>query len=197
MNPIRKTQIKHFTSLEEEQFRQAVKSGGNDRDILIFTLLFDTGIRLGELTGLNVGDVAGKDYLTIVGKGRKERTLPIGSVNGLTWKIRAFLVWKATHGEDIHPRAPLFCSRPAKGRVNHRITDRAVQYLVSRYAGKTGLERKFHPHSCRHSFGFKLGRKGVPIQVIKKLMGHSKIETTAIYVEPDMDQLGKALETIS
>lgn len=80
--------------------------------------------------------------------------------------------------------------------MNKRISDRAIQYLLNRYVKVAGLERKFHPHACRHSFGFKLGRKGVPIQVIKKLMGHSKIETTSIYVEPDMDQLERAMGSI-
>ena len=161
-------------------------------------LLFDTGLRLSELTGINVGDIADKKYLTIVGKGRKERTIPIWSVNGLKEEIIEFLEWKKDHGENIHPRSPLFCSQRNSVRVNKRISDRVVQYLVNRYTREAGLERKFHPHACRHSFGFKLGRKGVQIQVIKKLMGHSKIETTSIiYVEPDMDQLENALNCIS
>jgi len=190
---VTKTQVKHFTKFEENNFRKAVEEGGNLRDILIFDLFFDTGLRLSELTGLNVGDVSEKKYLTVLGKGRKERTLPIGAVDGLRKEIRVFLVWKRGHGEGIHPRSPLFCSKPG----NNRITNRAIQYMVNRYVEKAGLERKFHPHACRHSFGFKLGKKGIPIQVIKKLMGHSKIETTSIYVEPDMDQLENALDCIS
>ena len=114
-------------------------------------------------------------------------------MDGLRDKIESFLEWKRGHGEDTHPRSPLFCSKPG----NRRITDRSIQYMVNRYVKRAGLERKFHPHACRHTFGFKLGRKGVPIQVIKKLMGHSKIETTSIYVDPDMDQLENALKSVS
>jgi len=190
---IRKTQVKHFTVSEETKFRQVVGEGGNPRDNLILDILFSTGLRLGELTALNVGDVTGKDYLTVVGKGRKERTIPIGAVEGLKVEIESFLEWKRGHKEDTYPRSPLFCSKPG----NRRITDRAIQYMVTRYAKKARLERKFHPHACRHTFGFKLGRKGVPIEVIKKLMGHSKIETTSIYVDPDMDQLKNALKFVS
>lgn len=178
-------------------FRRRVRDLGNKRDTLMFDLLFDTGLRLSELTGLNVGDVTGKQYLTIVGKGRKERTLPIGSVNGLTGKIAQFISWKQERGETIHPRAPLFCSKRTRMRINRRISNREVQYLVNCYAEKAELERHFHPHACQHSFGFKLGRNEVPIQVIKKLMGHSKIETTAIYVEPPMDQLKGALNCLA
>ncbi len=61
--------------------------GDDPRDQLLFDLLFDTGLRLGELTALNVGDISGKDYLTVVGKGRKERTIPIGAGDGLKDKI--------------------------------------------------------------------------------------------------------------
>ena len=193
---VNKTQLKHFTSSEEERFRKSVEEGSNPRDNLMFDLLFDTGLRLSELTGINVGDIADKRYLTIVGKGRKERTIPIWPVNGLKEEIIEFLEWKRDHGESAHPRSPLFCSKSNMIRANKRISDRAVQYMANHYAGEAGLEREFHPHACRHSFGFKLGRKGVPIQVIKKLMGHSKIETTSIYVEPDMDQLENALGCI-
>jgi integrase/recombinase XerC len=196
-NRVKKTQIKHFTRSEEKRFRKSVEERESPWDKLMFDLLFDTGLRLSELTGINVGDVADKKYLTIVGKGMKERTIPIWSVNGLTEEIIGFLEWKRDHGEYIHPRSPLFCSKSNKIRVNKRISDRAVQYLVNRYTKEAGLERKFYPHACRHSFGFNLGRKGDPIQVIKKLMGHSKIETTSIYVEPDMDQLENALNCIS
>lgn len=194
---VKKTQVKHFTQVEEAMFRRTVEDSGNERDKLMFDLLFDTGLRLSELTGLNVGDVTEKQYLTIVGKGRKERTLPIGSVNGLTGKILQFIEWKQERGETTHPRAPMFCSKRTRTRINQRISNRDVQYLVNRYVKKAELERHFHPHACRHSFGFKLGRNGVPIQVIKKLLGHSKIETTAIYVEPDMDQLENALTSIA
>ena len=105
---IKKTQVKHFTRTEEDRFRETVAQGGNPRDTLIFDLPFDTGLRLGELAALNVGDVAGKDYLTVVGKGRKERTIPIGAVDGLKDRIESFLVWKRGHGEDTHPRSLLF-----------------------------------------------------------------------------------------
>lgn len=100
---IKKSQIKHFTRSEEEKFRKVVENGENPRDKLNFDILFDTGLRLSELTGLNVEDVMEKDYLTIIGKGMKERTLPIGSVNGLTGRIRDYMEGKKNHGESTHP----------------------------------------------------------------------------------------------
>ena len=75
-NRIKKTQVKHFTRSEEERFRETVAQGDNPRDQMIFDLLFDTGLRLGELTALNVGDISGKDYLTVVGKGRRRGPSP-------------------------------------------------------------------------------------------------------------------------
>ncbi len=96
---VKKTQIKHFTRSEENRFRKSVEKGSSLRDKLMFDLLFDTGLRLSELTGINVGDIADKKYLTIIGKGRKERTIPIWSVNGIKEEIIEFLEWKRNHGE--------------------------------------------------------------------------------------------------
>lgn len=104
-----------------------MREGGNPRDNPIFDLLFDTRLRLGELTRLNVEDIAGKDYLTVVGKGRKERTIPIGAVRGLKDGIESFLNWKRSHGEDTHPRSPLLCSKP--GIKNSSFRDFCVSQL--------------------------------------------------------------------
>ena len=88
---IPKTQVKYSTVSGETKFREAVGEGGNPRDQLIFDILFDTGLRLGKLTTPKLGDVAGKDYLTVVGKGRKERTIPIGVLYGSRNRIKLFL----------------------------------------------------------------------------------------------------------
>ena len=66
---IKKTQLKHFTRSEEKNFRKLVEEGSSLRDKLMFDLLFDTGLRLNELTGINVDDIADKKYLNIVGEG--------------------------------------------------------------------------------------------------------------------------------
>lgn len=85
----------------QKRFRKTVGEGGSLRAHLIFDLLFDTGLRLGELTALNVGDVSGRDYLTVVGKGRKERTIPIGAGEGRKDIIEDIFEWKRSHRKDV------------------------------------------------------------------------------------------------
>jgi len=86
-------------------------------------------------------------------------------------------------------RAPLFCNYRHKKRISPRGIEKRVYY----YCRKAGLERTFSPHAFRHTLGFRLGKAGIGIQVIKKLLGHTDIRISSIYVEPDMDQLINAL----
>ena len=179
--------VKYFTGEEIKRFMEAVERERNTRDLIIFKTFLYTGLRLKELQGLNVGQVKGKDFLTIIGKGNRERTLPLT----LEMKkiFQTFLDWKKEAGESLHPRAPLFRNQRGSGRI----TARGIEYRVDYYTRKARLERNFSPHAFRHTLGFTLGKKGISIRVIQKLLGHSNINTTAIYVEPDLDQMGQAL----
>jgi len=182
--------VKHFTDNEVKSFFEAVQKDGNMRDLTIFKTLLFTGLRLSELQGLNVEQVKSRDFLTVVGKGGKERTLPL--TPDMKKIFQDFLEWKKEVGESLHPRAPLFKNQKGTGRI----TARGIQYRVDYYVKKAKLERSFSPHAFRHTVGYTLGKKGIPIRVIQKLLGHSNINTTAIYVEPDLDQMGQALRSL-
>lgn len=182
--------VKYFTDSEVKQFFEAVEKEGNIRDLTIFKTLLFTGLRLSELQGLSVGQVKGRDFLTVIGKGSKERTLPL--MPDIKRIFHTFLDWKKEAGESLHPRAPLFKNQQGTGRI----TARGIEYRVDYYIQKARLERSFSPHAFRHTVGYALGKKGIPIRVIQKLLGHSNINTTAIYVEPDLDQMSQALESL-
>ena len=182
--------VKHFTDNEVKPFFEAVEKEGNMRDLTIFKTLLFTGLRLSELQGLNVEQVKSRDFLTVVGKGGKERTLPL--TPDMKKIFQDFLEWKKEVGESLHPRAPLFKNQKGTGRI----TARGIQYRVDYYVKKAKLKRSFSPHAFRHTVGYTLGKKGIPIRVIQKLLGHSNINTTAIYVEPDLDQMGQALRSL-
>lgn len=189
---MRKRDIKYFTEQERIKFMEVVKETGNYRDWVMFNLFFLTGLRLSELNNLTIGKVyeaLKTGFLEIKGKGKKIRYIP------LTEKVREliidFLKWKKEKGENLHPQQHLFLNK--KGR---KITNRGIQDRVYYYCKKAGI-RLMSPHSFRHSFGFMLGKRGVSIQVIQKLMGHSDINITKIYVEPDMEQLKKSLEILT
>lgn len=181
---IRKGERKYFTREERERFIKAVMEKGIMRDKVMFNFFLATGMRISELNGLTVGKVQeGLKYgsLTITGKGDRTRTIPL--LNGIKEDLQGFLLWKAEAGESLHPNAPLFCN--IKGK---RLSNRAIQQFVKNYCRKAGI-RELSPHSFRHTVGFTMGNRGEPIQVIQKLLGHSNLNTTRIYVEPDLDQI--------
>ncbi len=184
---IRKEGLKHFTEAELRKFMDTVERYGNVRDITMFKTLLNTGLRLQELQKLNIEQVQGRQFLTVVGKGRKERTIPLTpEMQGI---FASFLEWKGRMGENMRYRAPLFCNAWHKVRLSPRGIEKRVEF----YCRKAGMERRFSPHAFRHTLGFRLGKAGIGIQVIKKLLGHTDIRVSSIYIEPDMDQLINAL----
>lgn len=185
---VRRPGLKHFTQGEIERFMAAVIAHGNIRDITMFKTLLNTGLRLQELQKLNVEQVKDREFLVVIGKGNKERTIPLTAE--MQQVFRSFLEWKAEQKENMRYRAPLFLNYRHTGRISCR----GIQKRVIFYSRKAGLERTFSPHAFRHTLGFRLGKQGISIRVIQKLLGHSNVNITAIYVEPDLDQLIKALE---
>jgi integrase/recombinase XerD len=185
---VKRPGLKHFTEAEIERFMDAVIRHGNIRDNTIFKTLMNTGLRLQELQRLNIEHVANKEFLVVIGKGNKERTVPL--TKEMQGVFKSFLGWKASVGESMRYRAPLFLN----SRHARRISPRGIRYRVNFYSKKAGMERIFSPHAFRHTLGFRLGKRGVSIRVIQKLLGHSNMNITSIYVEPDMDMLINALE---
>jgi len=182
-------EVKYMTAQEKTDFMEAVKQGGNIRDMVVFELLFRIGLRISELTGLNIDSVSGKKFLTIRGKGNKIRTIPLPE--DIRTLLEGFIAWKHDKGESMHPKHPLFLNKHGK-----RISTRGLRKRTYNYCTQAGLERTFSPHACRHTCGFTLGKNGIPIQTIQKILGHSNINTTRLYCEPDMEQVEDALNTL-
>jgi len=150
----------------------------------MFRLFFFTGMRLSELNSLTVGKLkAGLSYgkIEITGKGNKTRTIPI--LPEIKKELERFLSWKQDNSEGQHINSPIFCNYNGK-----KISNRGIQDRVKHYCLKAGI-RELSPHAFRHTVGFTMGNSGEPIQVIQKLLGHSNLNTTRIYVEPDLDQI--------
>ena len=184
-----RNEVKYFTKDERQRFMRTVEQEGNTRDLIMFQLFLATGMRISELNSLTVGKLkAGLSYgkLEVTGKGNKTRTIPL--VNGINGDLERFLLWKQENRESIHPNAPVFCNYKGK-----KISNRAIQQKVKQYCIKAGI-RELSPHAFRHTVGFTMGNSGEPIQVIQKLLGHSNINTTRIYVEPDLDQVTMSME---
>ena len=149
------------------------------RDLAILELAYSSGLRVSELEGLDVGDMDLKEKLVrVLGKGGKERLVPVGSkaLNA----VREYLDkrGKADKGE------PLF-----KNRRGGRFSSRGMRRTVKKYARLMGLGPEVSPHTLRHSFATHLLYEGADLRVIQELLGHSSLSTTQKYTHLDIVKL--------
>ncbi|PKQ10386.1 MAG: recombinase XerD [Actinobacteria bacterium HGW-Actinobacteria-9] len=152
------------------------------RDRAILEMLYGCGIRVSELTGLDLTEVDLRDgFLRVIGKGAKEREVPIGGAAG-----RALTEY-LTHGR------PYLRSRKRSRRADTaavfvntrggRLTRQTVFNIVRRYGGRAGIE--LHPHTLRHSYATHMLEGGADLRVLQEILGHSDIATTQIYTHVD------------
>jgi integrase/recombinase XerC len=157
--------------------------GGTDaalRARAILELLYGTGIRCGELVGLDVGevDLVGR-MIRVLGKGRKERVVPFG-----TRARDALKAWLPAR-QRLRPNSDALFVNARGGRL----TDRSVRKLVTRRVRQTALARKISPHALRHSFATHLLGRGADLRSIQELLGHASLSTTQRYTHVDTHQL--------
>ncbi|MDJ0651996.1 MAG: site-specific tyrosine recombinase [Simkaniaceae bacterium] len=154
------------------------------RDRAILETLYATGIRAHELCLLNVHDV-GENTIRVLGKGGKERIVPIGEE--ALCAIDAYLgKWRNDKGE----KRPLFLSKRGK-RLNRTTLWERVKF----YAKQAGIEKEISPHTLRHSFATHLLDRGADLRVIQELLGHAAIGTTERYTHLSKKRLFEAFDT--
>ncbi len=156
------------------------------RDRAILELLYASGLRVSELTGLDVADVdRSSQMLRVRGKGRKERIVPFGGKADAAldayWPVRTELLRKARISAD----APAVFLNYA-GR---RLTQRSVGRIVKKYVRLTNINWDLHPHSLRHAFATHLLADGADLRAIQELLGHSSLSTTQKYTHASIRQL--------
>ena len=156
------------------------------RNYCILELLYDTGIRVSELVSLKLTDINFRsDFLTIFGKGKKERSVPF---------IRAL---KSAIRDYVEFSRPILLMK-AKGEqtdillLNSRggpLTDRGVRVILDEITSKTAENIKVHPHMIRHSFATHLLNGGADLRSVQSLLGHVNLSTTQIYTHVSKEQL--------
>ena len=163
---------------------RAVYQGQKARDIAILEVFVNAGLRVGELVGLQVEDVAvseRKGQVMVRGKGEKHRTVALN--RDARRALEAYL--------QVRPTAPtgaLFVS----GRQG-ALDESTVWRLVRKYARAAGVEAA--PHMLRHTFGTRLVREqGIDLVTVARLMGHENVNTTAIYAAATEEDLARAVE---
>jgi integrase/recombinase XerC len=153
------------------------------RDRAMMELLYSSGLRLAELTGLGLTDVDLKDRtVQVLGKGRKSRIVPVGRK-----AIEAINAW-------LRERASIKRADPTAlfiGRNGRRLGARAVQLRVAYWARKQGLGVHVHPHLFRHSFASHLLESSGELRGVQELLGHADIATTQIYTHLDFQHLAR------
>ena len=161
------------------------------RDAVLFAVLYNTGARVSEITGLRVSNVLlDRTSLQLHGKGRKERVVPL---------------WKATAGQlrawlpriDRSPDAPVFPNRAGKRLSRHGVDHRLRVALAHATQRCPALATKrISPHTLRHTAAMHLLQAGVDITVIALWLGHESTETTHLYIEADLEMKEAALQRI-
>jgi len=166
-----------------DQFTDDIK-GMRDRAIL--ELFYSTGIRLSELTALNMEDVDFEQALIKVsGKGRKERIVPVG-IPALKI-LKDYLERRGSLGKAGNPddrKGPLIT-----GRDNERINPRTVERIVDKYMQRSGSQKKISPHALRHSFATHLLDAGADLRSIQEMLGHESLSTTQRYTSVSIGRL--------
>jgi integrase/recombinase XerC len=163
------------------------------RDRAILEMLYGAGLRVGELVGLNLGDLSlGEKLVRVVGKGRKERIVPFGNraaealesylqVRGMRRKIKKS---PQTHKQSVAAEAVFL-----NYRDGGRLTSRAVGYLVDHHVGKLAQRLRVHPHTLRHTFATHMLSAGADLRSIQELLGHESLSTTQKYTHVSVEQL--------
>jgi len=154
------------------------------RDRAIFETLYSCGLRISELAGLNASDVDfGQGLVRVLGKGRKERIVPIG--RKALQAIQAYRErFEAESGVAAEAGGPLFLNL-RKGRL----TPRSMARILDRLVRDIGLLTRVSPHALRHSFATHLLDAGADLRVVQELLGHKSLSTTQKYTHVSIDRL--------
>ncbi len=182
---VKEPKVLIHTFSDEEIVRMIKFYDGNDylsvRNRLIMMMLFDTGIRISELTGLKKSQIR-EGYFTIYGKGRKERVVP-QSPTVCKWMIRYDMAREA-YFELRDAQDYYFLSKNGK-----KLTPEAVNKLMKKAAKALGINPlvRISPHTCRHTFAHQELKNGLDLYSLSRLLGHESVNITQRYLEAVRD----------
>jgi len=171
--------------------RAIAEAGAHDikwlgaRDAALLTLLYGAGLRISEALSLKRGDVPLGETITILGKGRKERIVPV-----LPLLREAINVYAKEIPFGGAPDTALFLSRRGKP-----MSPREAQGLMQRLRGALGLAESATPHALRHSFATHILSGGGDLRSVQELLGHASLSTTQTYTAIETSQLMKTYQS--
>ena len=162
------------------------------RDRALLELLYAAGLRVSELTGLNLADMDRREkMLRVRGKGNKERIVPYGGkaqeALEAYWPVREKLLQQTLAGRRL--RNPLQSEAVFLNYAGRRLTQRSVGRIVKKYVRLANINWDLHPHSLRHAFATHLLADGADLRAIQELLGHQSLSTTQKYTHASIRQL--------
>ncbi len=172
----------------DEYSRMLSLAAGNPRDYCILTVFLQTGIRVSELCALRIEDVElkGKQLMVRSGKGMSARQISLESKG-----LRALKTWLQLRPAVPHDR--IFTNE----RDGGAITERGVRMLVTKYRVNAGITKQASCHALRHTFATVKASKGVSPYQLQRLLGHSKLDTTMVYVHLGRENEAAVMEETS
>ncbi len=152
------------------------------RDKAILEIMYSSGLRVSEVCSIKIGDIFfSEEIIRIMGKGSKERIVPIGS-SALNWINNYLKIGRPFLEKSGRKNSLLFLS----GRGT-KISRMAIWNIVKKYTLQAKIEKEVHPHTFRHSFATHLLERGADLRAVQEMLGHSDISTTQIYTHIDQE----------
>ena len=180
--PRQEKKLPHHLSIDEVSTLVDAPVGTEElslRDKAILETLYSCGLRVSELTGLDVGGVDRENgFVRVLGKGGKERVVPVGSE-----ALKALNAYLLERHEPPYT-APLFTNYRGG-----RLTRRSVARIVDRYILHLAAMKKASPHTLRHTFATHVLEGGADLRAIQELLGHASLSTTQKYTHVSIDRL--------
>ncbi len=207
-NPQRGKQLP--TVLSSGEISRMLSNARSKKEIAVLEMLYGGGLRVSELVGLNTTDVnLEQGYLKCLGKGSKERIVPIGRAAMKALReymdeeraAAAALAAKPVKAKRGRKRLVTAVSEEQKGepvfrdKNGARLSRLVVWQIVKRIAEKAGVTKSLSPHTLRHSFATHLLENGADLRSVQELLGHASVVTTQLYTHVSRQHLKKAYES--
>ena len=172
-------------TLNVDQLEMLLAFPGDDalacRDRAVMELFYGCGLRLSELTGLDLGDIDWQlRTVSVTGKGRKQRHVPFGAK--AEQALKRWLQHRSMQAG--HDQKALFVSRGGR-----RISNSSIQQRLKKRARQQGVGLSLHPHMLRHSFATHILESSNDLRAVQELLGHANLSTTQIYTHLDFQHL--------
>ena len=167
------------------------------RDYCLIVFAYSTGLRVSELHALDVAQVAlqgtPRENLEVRAADAKYRHARLIPLNSLARKaVSKMLSFNRARGFSVLPDAPLFQTKEHK-----RMPVRTMQWVVQCLRNKAGLDFQVSPKTLRHSFASDIAQNTGNLRIVQKLLGHRRLDTSAVYTHPRRDEMARAVETLA